>query len=99
MANRAACLRGEQGILSSKPYARALRVLLKMGSMCDPPEEKGSECDVDHGVGDVEALLIVSDEAAPSCHPAEGSFDDPAPWKDVEALGSFDPSDDFDDES
>jgi hypothetical protein len=69
-----------------------------MVSMGDTPEEQRSERDMDHGFGDVETLLIVADEASPSGHPAEGSFDNPAPGKDIEAFGSFDPAHHFDDE-
>ena len=66
--------------------------------MSDAPYEKGSEGDMDHGIGYVDALLVVADEATPPCHPAEGSFDDPSPGKNVEPFGSFDPAHDFDDE-
>jgi hypothetical protein len=69
-----------------------------MVSMSDTPYEKGSEGDMDHGVGYIDALLVVADEATPPCHPAEGSFDNPAPGENVEPFGSFDPAHDFDDE-
>lgn len=69
-----------------------------MGSMSDSPEEKRSERDVDHGFGDVEALLIVSHEASPSGHPAEGSLDHPTSGEDVETFLAFDAPYDLDDE-
>ncbi len=75
-----------------------LRVLLEMASMSDTPEEEGAEGDVDHGLGDVEALLVVSHEASPAHHPSEGSLYDPSTGQDMEALGAFDPADHLDDE-
>ena len=78
--------------------ASGLRVLLEIGSMSDAPEEEGAEGDVDHGLGDVEALFIVSHEASPAHHPTEGSLDNPTARQDVEACGAFDPADHLDDE-
>ena len=41
---------------------------------------------MDHGVGDVEPCFIITDEAAPACHPPECAFYHPAPRQDFEAL-------------
>jgi hypothetical protein len=40
---------------------------------------------VDHGLGDVEALFIVSRKASPAHHLSEGSLDNPTAGQDVEA--------------
>ena len=69
-----------------------------MVSVSDTPDEKGAESDVDHGLGDIDALFVGSYEVSPSSHPAEGSFDHPAAWQDVEPFGSFDPANHFDNE-
>lgn len=53
--------------------------------MNDAPEHEASERDVDRGFGDVEALFIISDEAFPPGHPAEGAFDVPSPRQHFEA--------------
>ena len=50
-------------------------------------EEISAHGDEDHGLGDVDARLVVSDEAAPPDHPAEAALDDPAAWKHLEAFG------------
>lgn len=53
--------------------------------MNDTPKHEASERDVDHGLGDVEVLFVVANQALPADHPAEGSLDDPAPWQHLEA--------------
>ena len=67
--------------------ADVLRVLLEMSSMGDPPEEEGAEGDVDHCLGDVEALLVVSHEASPAHHPSEGSLHNPTTGQEMETCG------------
>ena len=67
-----------------------------MGLMGDTPEQEGTEGDVDHGLGYVEALLVVPNEAAPAHHPAEGSLDDPSPRQHLETLLVVGSPDDFD---
>ncbi len=50
------------------------------------PSAGGAHGDEDHGLGDVEAGLIVAHEAAPPCHPAEGAFDHLSAGQNLEAL-------------
>src|ERR1700727_1825254 len=66
--------------------------------MSDPSDEEGAESNVDHGLGDVDALFVVTDEASPAGHPSEGSFNHPSARQDGEAFGSFDATDDLDGE-
>ena len=53
---------------------------------------------MDHGLGAVDALLVVPHEPAPPGHPSEGALDDPAAWKDFEALRGIGPFDEFEGE-
>jgi hypothetical protein len=50
--------------------------------MGDAAEEQRAHGDVDHGLGYVEAFLVVADEAAPADHPAEGALHDSSAWDD-----------------
>src|SRR3954451_3378940 len=59
--------------------------------MRDAPEEQAAHRDMDHGLRDVEAGLVVAYQAAPSHHPAEGPLDDPAARLHLEARLGIDP--------
>lgn len=52
----------------------------------------------DHGVRDVDALLVVAHEPPPPRHQAEGSLDDPAAGQDFGALLVVGSADDLDHE-
>ena len=54
---------------------------------------------MDHGLGAVDALLVVPHEPAPPGHPSEVALDDPAAWKDFEAVRGIGPFDDSDGEA
>ena len=47
--------------------------------MSEAPQQEASHCDMDHGLGDIEALFVGSDHAAPAGGPGEGALDHPAP--------------------
>src|SRR5665213_393283 len=60
-------------------------------------DENAAHGDQDHGVRDVDALLVVAHETSPARHPAEGAFDDPAAGH-LEPLLVVGPTDDLDHE-
>jgi hypothetical protein len=66
--------------------------------MGDPSEKKAAHCDVDHGLGDVETLLKVANEAPPADQPPEGSLDDPSARQRLESGLAVDAADDLDHE-
>ena len=66
--------------------------------MGDAAQEEASHCDVDHRLGDVEALLEVSDEAAPADQPAERALDDPPARQHLEPRFAIDAAHDLEDE-
>ena len=66
--------------------------------MGDASEQERAHGDVDHGFGNVEAALVVPDQASPADHPAEGALHDPASREDLEATLRVRPADDLDDD-
>src|SRR5476649_797491 len=66
-----------------------------MGISSDEVSAHGNE---NHGMGDVDALLIITHETSPAHHPAKGAFDDPTSGEDIEPLLAVGPTDDFDHE-
>ena len=66
--------------------------------MSDSAQEQASHGDVDHGGGDVDTALVIANEPAPTDHPTESAFDDPATRQDFEALLTVAATDDFDHE-
>ncbi len=46
--------------------------------MDDAAQQWGAHGDVDHGLGAVEALLVIADEATPADHPFECALQKPS---------------------
>ena len=63
--------------------------------MGNSAQKQASHCDVDHGLGHIEAGFIVTHEPAPARHPAEGSFHYPAPRQQFEAWLGVGPAHDL----
>src|SRR5215216_5870727 len=78
--------------------AEGLRVCLRMSLVANPAEKKASHCDVDHGLGDVEAVLVVAHETPPAHEPSEGALDHPTARQHLEAGLLIDAAHDLDDE-
>lgn len=70
-----------------------------METMGNSSEGEASHSDIDPGLGGVDALFVVTDEAAPSGEPAEGALHDPAARHDLKARLVVEVADDLDDES
>src|ERR1700744_109147 len=66
--------------------------------MGDAAQEQASHCDMDHGLGDIEALLEVADEATPADHPSESALDHPSARQHLKARLAIDAAHDLDDE-
>jgi hypothetical protein len=88
-------LRLEQGLFSrGMPISREtiLRVGSRMSWVGDPAEEQISHSEEDHGFGDVEALLVIADQAAISCQPTDTAFNDPPAGNDLESWVGIGPA-------
>ncbi len=66
--------------------------------MGDAAQEQAAHRDMDDGLGYIETLLEVPDEAAPTHEPTEGSLADPPAWPHLEAGLGVNPAHDLDDE-
>src|SRR5215213_2168467 len=66
--------------------------------MADAAQEQASHADVDHGLGDITALLVVAHQPPPARHPAERPLDHPAARQHMETLLACQLAHDLDDE-
>jgi len=64
-------------------------------AICQSPDEELDDGDDDHGGRRFDQSLEVFGQTAVASEPAEGSFDHPTSWDDLEALGMQRPFDDL----
>lgn len=66
--------------------------------MDNSTEHEAAECDMDHGLRDVDPLLVIANEPFPARHPTESALHDPRPWPHLEARLLVRAADDLKDE-
>src|SRR5260221_4378326 len=79
-------------------FLSPIQVRLKMSWVSDSADEKASHGKEDHGLGDVEAALVVTHEATVAGHPSEAALDHPAARHNFEAGLGVEAANNLDDE-